>query len=96
LSAGDQDILLLFSRDQCGTDLPTPGGIIPRHRGKGDQHLAFSIPKSTVDEWKNRLSVKDIAIESEVDWPLGGHSLYFRDPDNHSVELTTPGIWSTY
>ena len=67
LIPGDHDILLLFSRDQCGTDLPTPGGVIPRHRAKGDQHLAFSIPKSAVDEWKDRLSAKDITIESEVD-----------------------------
>jgi hypothetical protein len=35
-------------------------------------------------------------VESKVVWPLGGHSLYFRDPDNHVVELATPGIWSIY
>src|SRR6266702_2021059 len=28
--------------------------------------------------------------------PRGGSSIYFRDPDNHSVELATPGLWSIY
>jgi hypothetical protein len=26
----------------------------------------------------------------------GGTSLYFRDPDDHFVELATPGLWSIY
>jgi len=31
-----------------------------------------------------------------VKWSRGGESLYFRDPDDHLVELATPGIWATY
>jgi len=31
-----------------------------------------------------------------VDWPRGGRSLYFRDPDQHLLELITPGCWSIY
>jgi catechol 2,3-dioxygenase-like lactoylglutathione lyase family enzyme len=31
-----------------------------------------------------------------VTWPLGGTSLYFRDPDGHLLELATPGIWAVY
>jgi catechol 2,3-dioxygenase-like lactoylglutathione lyase family enzyme len=31
-----------------------------------------------------------------VGWPRGGRSVYFRDPDGHSVELATPGLWETY
>ncbi|OBR72083.1 glyoxalase [Xanthomonas arboricola] len=26
----------------------------------------------------------------------GGHSLYFRDPDAHLLELATPGLWPNY
>jgi catechol 2,3-dioxygenase-like lactoylglutathione lyase family enzyme len=37
-----------------------------------------------------------IAIESKVQWELGGQSLYFRDPDGNSLELATPGLWSIY
>jgi catechol 2,3-dioxygenase-like lactoylglutathione lyase family enzyme len=31
-----------------------------------------------------------------MEWPRGGTSLYFRDPDGHLVELATPGLWSIY
>ncbi|HWQ03343.1 MAG TPA: glyoxalase, partial [Candidatus Nitrosotenuis sp.] len=27
---------------------------------------------------------------------LGGRSIYFRDPDGHSLELVTPGVWPNY
>jgi hypothetical protein len=42
------------------------------------------------------LKEKSIAIESIVHWPLGGRSIYFRDPDDHAVELITPGVWNNY
>ena len=35
-------------------------------------------------------------MESEVTWPQGGRSLYFRDPDGLLVELATPGLWRNY
>ena len=35
-------------------------------------------------------------IESEVNWDRGGTSIYFRDPEGHSVELATPGVWEVY
>jgi hypothetical protein len=37
-----------------------------------------------------------VAVESRVKWQRGGMSLYFRDPDAHSVELATTGTWATY
>ena len=36
------------------------------------------------------------AIEGRTVWSRGGHSIYFRDPDGHLVELATPGLWATY
>ena len=35
-----------------------------------------------------------VAIESRLEWATGGSSLYFRDPDAHSIEVGTPGLWS--
>jgi catechol 2,3-dioxygenase-like lactoylglutathione lyase family enzyme len=36
------------------------------------------------------------SIERRVTWPAGGQSLYFRDPDQHLLEVATPGIWPVY
>ena len=37
-----------------------------------------------------------VEIEGRTDWPRGGHSIYFRDPDGHLLELATPGLWTVY
>jgi len=34
-----------------------------------------------------------IEIEQEVDWNIGMLSFYFRDPDNHLVEIVQAGFW---
>ena len=49
-----------------------------------------------LDGWRGHLAENGVEIESEVTWDRGGVSLYFRDPDGHSVELATPGVWEIY
>ena len=46
--------------------------------------------------WEARLAAHGVAIEGRMEWPEGGKSLYFRDPDRHLLELATPGLWKTY
>ncbi len=93
--AGKQ-MLLLFKKGASTKPIPFPGGLIPPHAGSGQLHLAFSIAASDYQPWLRWLREKGIAIESEVTWPRGGRSIYFRDPDRHLVELATPGIWAIY
>jgi catechol 2,3-dioxygenase-like lactoylglutathione lyase family enzyme len=59
-------------------------------------HLAFAVTTETLAEWEDRLRLHGIEIESHVQWPGGGRSVYFRDPAGHSLELATPGTWATY
>ena len=97
LDSGAQRVLLLFKRG--GTLVPQPvstGGVIPPHDGSGPYHLAFAIGTTDYDAWCARLRDQDVKIESETRWERGGRSIYFRDPDNHLVELVTPGIWPSY
>ncbi len=95
-SVADRHVLLLFKRGATLQPIPTPGGTVPPHDGSGTLHLAFSIAASELKAWEEHLEVKGIAIESRVRWPRGGQSLYFRDPEQHLVELLTPGCWPIY
>ena len=95
IDAGEGTILLLFQRGAAG-DLETPGGVIPGHDSGGPGHLAFAIDATALADWESRLAALGIGIESRVTWERGGISLYFRDPDNRSVEIVTPGIWPCY
>jgi catechol 2,3-dioxygenase-like lactoylglutathione lyase family enzyme len=91
-----ESVLLLFERGATSTPLETPGGTVPPHGATGVQHLAFAIDSADLEAWVAYLENSGIAIESRVKWPRGGESLYLRDPEGHSVELITPGLWATY
>lgn len=87
-------VLILFKRGATTEPIPVGEGFIPPHDGGGRQHFAFSIDAGDIEAWRERLTGQGIAVESEVDWPTGGQSLYFRDPDGLLVELATPGLWA--
>jgi catechol 2,3-dioxygenase-like lactoylglutathione lyase family enzyme len=93
---GGGTVFLLFREGGTTEPVTTAGGVIPPHGGRGDLHLAFSIRAEDLDNWEKRLVQEGILIESRVRWDRGGHSLYFRDPDHHLVELATPGIWPSH
>ena len=95
-SVGGRSVLLLFKRGASNCITQLPFGTMGPHDGSGPLHLAFAIPAAELADWESRLAEKKITIESTVRWPRGGTSLYFRDPDNHLVELATPGLWSIY
>ena len=96
MSVAGESVLLLFQRGATTDSLPTEGGVVPGHGAQGEQHLAFAIARDAVPAWLERLEQAGVAIESRVRWPRGGESLYVRDPDGHSVELITPGLWAIY
>jgi catechol 2,3-dioxygenase-like lactoylglutathione lyase family enzyme len=95
-SVADKQVLLIFLCGGMAKPIYMPGGTIPPHEAAGQLHFAFAISKEDFAAWEERLIAQGIRIESKVTWPTGGHSLYFRDPDNHLVELATPGIWEVY
>jgi catechol 2,3-dioxygenase-like lactoylglutathione lyase family enzyme len=85
LRVADRQLLLLFKK-RASVD----------HDGDGRLHLAFSIAPAALEEWEHRLRQHGVAIESRKTWERGGQSIYFRDPDQHLLELATPGVWSIY
>ena len=91
-----RSVLLLFVRGASNCVTTLPGGIIPPHDGAGPVHAGFAVEAAELAAWETHLLVNGIDILSEVSWPRGGRSIYFRDPDGHLLELPTPGVWATF
>jgi len=70
-----------------------PGREVPSHGSRGPGHLAFAARDEQLPAWRERLRRHDVPIETEVEWPMGGRSLYFRDPAGNSLELAPPTLW---
>jgi catechol 2,3-dioxygenase-like lactoylglutathione lyase family enzyme len=96
LSVAGRNVLLLFKKGATEEPVILPEGVIPGHGASGRSHLAFSIAAEDIEPWQKRLAGEGVAVESTVTWPGGARSLYFRDPDQHLIELITPGFWAIY
>lgn len=96
LGVAPGQVLLLFRHGTTDLPAPVPGGVIPPHGARGAAHLCFGIPLGELAAWEAHLARLGIAVESRVSWRRGGTSLYFRDPDGHSLEVATPGLWPNF
>ncbi|WP_439886652.1 VOC family protein [Pseudomonas sp. MBLB4123] len=95
-AVGDSSVLLLFERGASLRTRHLPGGEIPPHDGQGPLHVCFAIDAERIDAWEEHLDRLAVPIEGRMQWPRGGTSLYFRDPDQNLLELLTPGCWPIY
>ena len=69
------------------------GALVPAHGATGPGHVAFAVADADIPGWRARLGAMAVPIESEVQWPRGGRSLYLRDPAGNCVELASPKLW---
>jgi catechol 2,3-dioxygenase-like lactoylglutathione lyase family enzyme len=89
---GDQ-VLLIFNPAETAKP-PSAGTLpVPPHGTVGPGHVCFRATAEEIAVWRRRLADAGIAIESDFEWPQGGHSIYFRDPAGNSVEFAEPLIW---
>jgi catechol 2,3-dioxygenase-like lactoylglutathione lyase family enzyme len=73
---------------------PAPGSLqVPPHGTSGQGHACFRVSGRNIDAMAERLTAAGVAIESEVRWPNGGRSIYFRDPAGNSLECAEAKIW---
>jgi len=87
-------MLLLFNPDHTSVTVTTVGdATMPLHGTRGTGHVAFRAPGAEIGRWKRQLAEHKVEIESEVSWPDGGRSIFFRDPAGNCLEFTTPTTW---
>lgn len=70
-----------------------PTSKAPTHGATGPGHCALHVAQNQLGAWRDRLAQHNIDIETEVPWPNGTRSIYFRDPAGNSIELTSPSLW---
>ncbi len=82
-------VLLIFNPEQTRIQ----DREVPTHGAVGAGHVAFPVRDTELNAWREHLARLGVKIETEVEWPEGGRSLYFRDPAGNSVELAPPTLW---
>jgi catechol 2,3-dioxygenase-like lactoylglutathione lyase family enzyme len=82
-------LLLLFDARLSAA----PGRFVPSHGATGPGHVAFQLENRELEACGDSLRANGLEIEREISWPLGGRSLYVRDPAGNSVEFVEGEIW---
>lgn len=85
--------LLLFLPAASVEGGSVAGQLVPPHGATGPGHVAFSVAADDMAPWRTWLEEHGVPIESDLAWPQGGRSLYFRDPAGNSLELAEARIW---
>ncbi|ANL32517.1 VOC family protein [Rhizobium phaseoli] len=86
-------VLLIFNPEETAKP-PAPNALqVPPHGTSGEGHACFRVSGRNIDAMAERLKAAGVAIESEVHWPNGGRSIYFRDPEGNSLECAEAKIW---
>jgi catechol 2,3-dioxygenase-like lactoylglutathione lyase family enzyme len=83
LQTGPDSTIILFNAE----GIKRRTSVIPSHGAIGEGHLALAVPAEEMDAWRERLKQHGVPIEHEQEWSQGTQSIYFRDPDNNSLEL---------
>lgn len=86
-------VLLIFNPEET-VKPPAPDSLqVPPHGTIGKGHACFRVSGDNLDATAEKLKAAGIGIESEVHWPQGGRSIYFRDPGGNSLECAEAKIW---
>lgn len=64
-----------------------PQAARPAQLGAPSAHLRFGLPAGALGEWDRHLMMQGVVVENRVLGRNGTSSLFFRDPDQNSLEL---------
>lgn len=90
---GSSMLLIFDPKNTSQAKVTISGATLPLHGADGQSHFAFQVRQNQFESIKANLDRHNVAIECELDWPGGGHSIYCRDPSGNSVEFATRRLW---
>ena len=85
--AGESVLLCFIAEESAKSHL------VPPHFGQGNMHLAFEVSPADYAVRKAEIEKLGIPIELEYNWGRGFLSFYFRDPNQHVLEVVMTGMW---
>ena len=83
---GDQVLLIFNPVETVKPPAATAKLPVPPHGAQGEGHVCFRASAAEIDRWRAHLLTHGIAIEADFEWPGGGRSIYFRDPNGYAIE----------
>ncbi len=83
---GDMPVMMC-ARNTCIAIFPLTGDAAPATSGTRVLHVAFRADRATFEQAQTDLRSRGIAFDFQ-DHEIA-HSIYFRDPDGHKLEITT-------
>ncbi len=87
-------ILLIFNPAETAKPVPAGALPVPTHGATGPGHVCFRVRAEEMDGIVERLTAAGVPLESDVRWPNGARSIYFRDPAGNSLECAEPRLWN--
>lgn len=88
-------VLLIFNPAETETPIADDPFPVPTHGTRGSGHVCFIVRHDDLDAMRSRHQQADIPVESELTWPNGACSIYFRDPAGNSLECATRTLWTS-
>ena len=89
----ENSVLLVFNPASTETQRTDDALSAPPHGARGPGHACFKVGSEGLDAWRQKLAKAEIEIETEITWPNGAQSIYFRDPAGNSLEFGEAKMW---
>ncbi|EME42675.1 hypothetical protein DOTSEDRAFT_73484 [Dothistroma septosporum NZE10] len=93
--------------DDVNPNPSKPQNVVPKHGPSSEivdslikdwrqlrQHFCLAVEdRKDAERWEDYLRERNVKVTGRNEWPKGGYSVYFDDPDGNVGEIASRGIW---